>query len=419
MRFNDYENDLMRQLAIIQEEEKNKTPIEMEDQEEFEPNMSSYENNEFEKLKEMAALKKVEPMMTKIPEGEFKKNIPSEIVEPSEDRQASAMAKFKEAQQQMANEETQQESPMEESEEKPMSLEDRLRYARINEAITKGSTAVSDALAQYAAARAGGRLAQIKPLEESKTFDELAESQVEDLEEEQKSEKAETLKERLAKLKAIERDRITPYQQEMLDRRTQEENRRITAMQADTALKAKESTTFNILQKERLAYDQVSMLLDQVEKGNENALNALGTKLARAMGEVGVLTDADVTRYVGGTTWYRNLTDWYNKRIGGDKKAKLSLETLREMKNNMHLFRQANKKKLNTVYTKANRMMRATFPDMDENKLRDLIGQPREEEEEKEDNTGKYKYIPMKDGSKLKLSEEQYEALKKKQVSRK
>lgn len=52
------------------------------------------------------------------------------------------------------------------------------------------------------------------------------------------------------------------------------------------------------LRKQDLGLMQVNDLIEQVKSGNTIAANAMGTKMARGMGEVGVLTDADVTRYV-------------------------------------------------------------------------------------------------------------------------
>ena len=41
-----------------------------------------------------------------------------------------------------------------------------------------------------------------------------------------------------------------------------------------------------------------TILIDLVKSGNTVAFSALGTKTAKAMGEVGVLTESDIARYV-------------------------------------------------------------------------------------------------------------------------
>lgn len=50
--------------------------------------------------------------------------------------------------------------------------------------------------------------------------------------------------------------------------------------------------------KQKIGLDQVDGLVNVINTGNTIAANALGAKVARAMGEVGVMTDTDVVRYV-------------------------------------------------------------------------------------------------------------------------
>lgn len=66
----------------------------------------------------------------------------------------------------------------------------------------------------------------------------------------------------------------------------------------DLASKYETDSIVNQFKKEGVALDQVQRLLDNLKGGNKVALGALGTKMARAMGEVGVLTDSDVQRYI-------------------------------------------------------------------------------------------------------------------------
>jgi len=44
-------------------------------------------------------------------------------------------------------------------------------------------------------------------------------------------------------------------------------------------------------------------------------MGALGIKMARAMGEVGVITDQDVTRYIQAQTYFRGLGDAAKRKI--------------------------------------------------------------------------------------------------------
>ena len=81
------------------------------------------------------------------------------------------------------------------------------------------------------------------------------------------------------------------------------------------------------LDKQGMSFDQADGLISEIKSGNELALGALGTKMARAMGEVGVLTDADVTRYIQSQSILRKGRDYYT-RLG---KGKLYKDTLLEM----------------------------------------------------------------------------------------
>ena len=52
------------------------------------------------------------------------------------------------------------------------------------------------------------------------------------------------------------------------------------------------------LREQGLGLSQVDQLVDLTKKGNTVSSAALGTKMARGMSEVGVLTESDVTRYI-------------------------------------------------------------------------------------------------------------------------
>jgi hypothetical protein len=81
------------------------------------------------------------------------------------------------------------------------------------------------------------------------------------------------------------------------------------------------------LDKQGLSFDQADALVDQIQGGNQVALGALGTKMARAMGEVGVLTDADVKRYIQAQSLVQKAQDMYGRNFMGE----LSDETIRDI----------------------------------------------------------------------------------------
>jgi len=117
-------------------------------------------------------------------------------------------------------------------------------------------------------------------------------------------------------------------------------------------------------------FNTVNSLIRQVEDGNEQALAALGTKLARAMGEVGVLTDSDVVRYVGSTSWGRKLQDWFKKGAQGT----LPEDTLSDMKGSISAISKELKDNTEKVYGQALKRFTSTFPDEDPQDLAQIMG---------------------------------------------
>jgi hypothetical protein len=85
---------------------------------------------------------------------------------------------------------------------------------------------------------------------------------------------------------------------------------------------------FTKLEDQGISFDEADGILDSMESGNEVAIGALGTKMARAMGEVGVLTDSDVSRYIQAASLYQGALDKSGKLIQG----KLSQKTIDDIK---------------------------------------------------------------------------------------
>jgi hypothetical protein len=71
------------------------------------------------------------------------------------------------------------------------------------------------------------------------------------------------------------------------------------------------------MKKEGIALGQMDQLIELVRGGNTVASAALGTKMARAMGEVGVLTESDVTRYIESGQLTRKAGDKLLRMIEG------------------------------------------------------------------------------------------------------
>ena len=82
------------------------------------------------------------------------------------------------------------------------------------------------------------------------------------------------------------------------------------------------------LQEQDLAFDQVNSLLDEAASGNTVAFSATGPKMAKALGEVGVLTETDVKRYTKSAALARSAVDkWELWRQG--MPSKLTMDEIK------------------------------------------------------------------------------------------
>lgn len=90
---------------------------------------------------------------------------------------------------------------------------------------------------------------------------------------------------------------------------------------ADIALRLRNDPKVKQLEKEGVAFDSAENLLKLAQAGNTTAFAALGTKMARAMGEVGVLTETDVHRYVTSPALARKIADKANILFSGHPTA--------------------------------------------------------------------------------------------------
>jgi hypothetical protein len=98
--------------------------------------------------------------------------------------------------------------------------------------------------------------------------------------------------------------------------------------------------------KEDLAFDQVNKLMDAAQKGNQIAFNAVGTKMARAMSEVGVLTESDVSRYIEGGSLTRKAGDSLLRMING----KPSDATMDDIKQITNVLKDAHSSRLQPIF---------------------------------------------------------------------
>lgn len=121
-----------------------------------------------------------------------------------------------------------------------------------------------------------------------------------------------------------------------------------------------------------MALESIEPLLKEIESGNEMAVQSLGTQLARAMGEVGVLTDTDVIRYVQGTSWGRKLKDWWARGAEGE----LPKDAIEGIRKNIKAINTNLRTNLTSVYSNAAGRMKTAYPELDDATISGLLGTP-------------------------------------------
>jgi hypothetical protein len=171
---------------------------------------------------------------------------------------------------------------------------------------------------------------------------------------------------------------MTPFQQAILNRQNTAEERREEAGerkyrqdQINTARGLlKDDPRFKPAMTQLMEFENVNTLLDQSASGNQAAVAALGTKLARAMGEVGVLTDTDVVRYVQGRSWGRKLKTWFE----GGMEGEIPKEALKDMTKEVSAIKKNLDTNVNRIYKNSFNRMKTAYPDLEENTITGLLG---------------------------------------------
>ena len=194
----------------------------------------------------------------------------------------------------------------------------------------------------------------------------------------------------LDRAKLLKKEELSPYQQAMLGLQKQKMERsqeyldeqrnrekRIANQQQINTMRGflKDDPTYKKTSEQMVEFDQVGDIIDQAQSGNQAAVAALGTKLARAMGEVGVLTDTDVVRYVQGTSWGRKLQDWAKRGFEGE----LSEDTINDMLDNIDTIQDKLNNNKEKIFKRAASRTQAAYPDVPEETIYGVLGyQPQE-----------------------------------------
>lgn len=119
--------------------------------------------------------------------------------------------------------------------------------------------------------------------------------------------------------RAVQREATAAYREAIIGQKKTEEKRRVSDKVNNEAQRlGRSDRIINKVREQAQTFDEVQPLLQASADGNEAAIAALGTKMARSMGEVGVLTDADVVRYLGNTSYARQVSSWANRKFEGE-----------------------------------------------------------------------------------------------------
>lgn len=139
----------------------------------------------------------------------------------------------------------------------------------------------------------------------------------------------------LSAYKAFTQGKLSPYQQATLKQRKTEHKERMEQRSGEEARRTKsqqrsfdkdiygvikdfeKDSTVKTLKDRGVAFSEAEELLKSLEAGNEVALSGLGIRMAKAMGEVGVMTDQDVRRYIQGQSVSRRVKDFFSTKVKG------------------------------------------------------------------------------------------------------
>lgn len=262
---------------------------------------------------------------------------------------------------------TRQEQILDEIQEERQDSRNRIERARADDQrsklLAKSIAALGEIGASEVQRNVGVKLDQPKLIQSAGTDIDTASDLIKD--------RDSRLKGLMSELKGIQKESLTPYQQRQLDfynrslelKEKQQEainerqQRSFSQRDEDRQIKAEDRVYKVIsdyekhpvvkeLDKQGISFDQADSLIDAVESGNEIALGALGTKMARAMGEVGVLTDQDVKRYIQAQSLVQKAKDTYGRNFQGQ----LSEQTLKDIQDVTKKMKKGFDKKREDLY---------------------------------------------------------------------
>jgi hypothetical protein len=132
------------------------------------------------------------------------------------------------------------------------------------------------------------------------------------------------------------------------DRRSKDQEMRFNKNIVDVINKFENDKVTKALKDQNLAFDKVDNLLDMMKSGNEAVLSPLGISMAKAMGEVGVMTDKDVVRYIKTNGVADEVKDFFSKKSAGV----LTEKTQKNLKDIAGIFKILARNKINKTRDK-------------------------------------------------------------------
>lgn len=167
-------------------------------------------------------------------------------------------------------------------------------------------------------------------------------------------------------------ERIELQEKEQAQREKQEE-RRIASFAKSYRDKMLTDPRFKNLKSQEQAFQQIPSIKEAAQAGNEVAVSSIGTRMARAMGEVGVLTDADVVRYLGNQSYGRKLLDWYNRGM----KGQIPIQTGEDIQQVSEIMQNLVNTQIIPVYGEYASAMSAAYPGaIDPERALKILGAP-------------------------------------------
>lgn len=141
---------------------------------------------------------------------------------------------------------------------------------------------------------------------------------------------------------------LTDYQLKSLENQKENRDLRIDNQILQYSNQLENNYILKDLNKQQIGFNQVNDLIGLTNSGNTIAANALGMKMARGLGEVGVLTESDISRYVQSGQLNRAVADKLSRWVNG-KPTDATVEEIGQISN---VLKQSWDSKVQPIYNR-------------------------------------------------------------------